>query len=85
MTCKELIMYILQNNLENENIVKNGVFAWMIDEKQAAARFGVGVSTIRTWYNTHFIEGFQIGESLYFLGNITDPRKYNKIEESKHS
>ena len=33
MTGKELILYILENDLENEDIIKDGVFIWLMDEK----------------------------------------------------
>ena len=49
MTGKELILYILQNNLENEVVIKDGVFVWLMNEEEAAAKFGVGVATIKAW------------------------------------
>ena len=33
MTGKELILYILENDLENEDVIKDGVFIWLMDEK----------------------------------------------------
>lgn len=30
MTGKELILYILQNNLENEVVIKDGIFIWLM-------------------------------------------------------
>lgn len=47
MTGKELILYILENDLENEDVIKDGVFIWLMDEKEAAVKFDVGVATIR--------------------------------------
>lgn len=49
MTGRELILYILQNNLENEVIIKDGLFVELLNEQEAAAKFNVGVATIRTW------------------------------------
>lgn len=74
MTGKELILYILENNLENEDIIKDGVFIWLMDEKEAAVKFDVGVATIRTWYVCGQIDGTKIGDHLYFLRNVKDPR-----------
>ena len=31
MTGKELILYILENDLENEDVIKDGVFIWLMD------------------------------------------------------
>lgn len=78
MTGKELILYILQNNLENEIVVRDGVFIWLMDENEAAVKFGVGLATIRAWYACGMLNGTKIGERLYFLRNINDPRKKDK-------
>lgn len=74
MTGKELILYILENDLENEDIIKDGVFIWLMDEKEAAVKFDVGVATIRAWYVCGRIDGTKIGDHLYFLRNVKDPR-----------
>jgi hypothetical protein len=80
MTGKELIVYILENNLENEVVIKGGVFIWFMDEEEAAVKFNVGVSTIRAWYVCGMISGTEIGDRLYFLRNVGDPRKDDKHE-----
>lgn len=74
MTGKELIMYILQNNLENEVVIENGMFVLM-SEEEAAIRFDVGISTIKAWYTCGMLSGTKIGDRLYFLRNVGDPRK----------
>lgn len=80
MTGKELILYILQHDLENEIVIKDGIFVWLMDEEEAAAKFNVGVSTIRAWYICRMLSGTKIGDRLYFLRNIGDPRKDDKHE-----
>ena len=74
MTGKELILYILQNNLEDTIVMKDGFFVGFMTEEEAAVKFGVGVETIRAWYNCRWINGTQIGDSLYFLKDVADPR-----------
>lgn len=74
MTGKELILYILQNNLENEIVLQDGFFIGFMTEGEAAVKFGVGVETIRTWYRIEKLKGIQIGDSLYFLKDVADPR-----------
>lgn len=49
VTGRELILYILQNNLENEIIVEDKLFIALLNEKEAAVRFNVGVATIKAW------------------------------------
>ena len=80
MTGKELIIYILQNNLENEVVIKDGLFVWLMDENEAAVKFEVGVATIKAWYMCGFLSGTKIGEHLYFLRTVNDPRKDDKHE-----
>ena len=75
MTGKELIIYILQNDLENEVVVKDGIFVWLMNEEEAAVKFGVGISTIKAWYACGMLSGTKINNHLYFLRNISDPRK----------
>ena len=75
MTGKDLILYILQNDLENEIVIKDGIFICFMDEKEAAVKFGVGIATIEAWYMCGMLDGTKIGDHLYFLRNATDPRK----------
>lgn len=74
MTGKELILYILQNNLENTVVLKDGFFIGFMTEEEAAVKFDVGVETVRAWYHCKMLNGTQIGDSLYFLKDVADPR-----------
>lgn len=74
MTGKELILYILQNNLEDTVVLKDGFFIGFMTEEEAAVKFGVGVANIRAWYYCDMLKGTQIGDSLYFLKDVADPR-----------
>ncbi len=75
MTGRDLIIYILQHNLEDQEVVKDGVFIGFMSENEAAVKFGVAASTIRTWYIIGKLDGVKIGESLFFLRDVADPRK----------
>jgi hypothetical protein len=75
MTGRDLILFILENKLENELVVKDGIFIWLMDEEEAAVKFGVGVSTIKTWYTLNKLDGFKIKDRLYFLRTVKDPRE----------
>lgn len=70
MTGRDLIIFIMQNNLEDKVIID------LMSESEAAAKFDVGVSTIRVWYDYGYITGgLDIGGTLYLLKDIPDPRK----------
>lgn len=75
MTGKDLIIYILQHDLENEEVFKDGVFTIFMTEEEIAVKFGVGPATIRTMYAMGLIDGFMIGDSIYFLRNVINPIK----------
>lgn len=75
MTGKDLIIYILQNNLENKEIFKDGVFVGLMTEEEAASKFGVGLATINIWHKFGNLKGIKIGNSLYFPKDAKDPRK----------
>lgn len=65
MTCKELIAYILANNLENEPVFKDGRFVGFITAAEAAEKLDVGMSTICVWVSQKRLEGFVFGDVLY--------------------
>lgn len=75
MTGRELMLYILENNLEDAVVIKDGVFIGFMTEEEAAIKFNVGVATIKAWYACGKIKGSKIGDRLYFLRNVSDPRK----------
>lgn len=74
MTGRDLIIYILKNNLEDKDIFKDGVFVGLMTVEEAAVKFGVGPATIMLWYVTDMLAGFKIGENVYFLKDAEDPR-----------
>lgn len=80
MTGRDLILYILENKLEDEIVIKDGIFVWLMDEEETAVKFGVGVAQVRAWYITGMLDGTKIGDRLYFLRNVRDPRKDDQNE-----
>lgn len=75
MTGRDLILYILENKLEDEPVVKNGVFIGFMSDEEAAAKFDVGVSTIRVYNTLKMLDGIEINGRLYFLRNAKNPRE----------
>lgn len=69
MTGKDLIIYILSNNLENEPIFIDKGFMNLISESVAASKFGVGLTTIKIWYELGMIQGVKVGDEIYILPN----------------
>lgn len=73
MTGRELIVYILQNNLEDEPVFKDGKFIGFITDKEAAAKESVGPATIRQYVRMGIIHGaVKIGDEWYIPANFAD-------------
>lgn len=69
MTGRDLIIYILQNGLEDEPVYKDGKIIGFIGEVEAAVKFGVTTATIRVWVSMGMLDGVVIGDSVYIPTN----------------
>lgn len=67
MTGRDLILYILQNNLEDEPVVKDGKFIGLLSTDEVAIEFRVGRATVKTWVEIELLDGVKIGNELYIL------------------
>lgn len=75
MTGRELIVFIVQNKLEDKVMLE------LMSEAEAAAKFDVGVATIRVWYDYGYITGgLDIGGALYLLKDTPDPRNRKDVK-----
>lgn len=74
MTGKDLIIYILQNNLEDEPIVKDGKFIGLLTDVEFATRLNVGVATVHTMIKLGTIDSVQIGGSIYIFDKFHELR-----------
>lgn len=55
MTGRDLIIYILQNNLENEPVFKDGKLLGFKTINEIASENDVGNETVRTWIHLDMI------------------------------
>ena len=76
MLGRELIIYILQNGLEDKDVFADGTFLDLMTVKETAAKFGVGVFTVLVWYHEGYIRGITIGDSVYIFRDTKDPREH---------
>lgn len=65
MTGRDLIIYILQNNLEDTPFYEDGKLLGFMTETEAAVKFNVGIASIWAWYHLNQIDGVIIGDRLY--------------------
>ena len=80
MTGRELILYILENNLEDEPIFKDGRFLEFISSEEAAIELGVGVETINVLVTLKQIPGIVMGNILYIPKDFKEKYKRGKHE-----
>lgn len=80
MTGRDLIVYILENNLEDEEIFKDGKLNGFLTREEAAAKLHVGPTTLLWWYELNYIKGFFLSGELYFPKDIKDPRNQRRTE-----
>lgn len=70
MKGRDLIIYILENNLEDQEVFANGELLGFMSIEMAALKFEVGTSTIRTWIKLDIIPYIKIGDKYYIPANI---------------
>lgn len=71
MTGRELIVYILENHLEDEPVFKDGTFVGFIPVNEAAAKMGVGSATIFALTGQEKLDYIVVGGKHY----ISDIKK----------
>ena len=74
MTGKELIIYILMNDLEDAPVFEDGQFIGFMTAEEAAAEFEVGVATIRIWVNEGLLRGIRIDDKIFIPRNSENPK-----------
>ena len=72
MTGKEMILYILENNLEDSEIFKDGRFLDFLTVSEAAVKFNVGEATAKTWLEPRLLDGLQTGK-VYYIPRTSEP------------
>lgn len=73
MTGRELILYILENRLEDEPVFKNGAFVGFMTVTQAAEKMDVGLATIFAWNTMGKLEGVLLRGGIYIPVTAKSP------------
>ena len=77
MTGRELIIYILENHLEEKEVFDSmtGDILGLMTVEQAALKFGVGWATIRVWINEGSLDAIRLGDVIFIPANSKNPKK----------
>ena len=81
MTGRDLIIYILANNLENEFVFKDGKFIGFVTVQEAAAKMNVGDATIYAWITQGWLNCVVIGGTIYIPADFKAPQVFNDRKE----
>lgn len=60
MTGRDLIIYILENHLEDEELFKDGKIPGLLTYEEAAVKFGVEKERIIAWAKLGYLKSFKI-------------------------
>lgn len=69
MTCRELIIYILSNHLEDEEVFKDGKLIGFMTSEEAAVKLDVGNGSIEALRSLGLLHGILIGNKTYIPAN----------------
>ena len=73
LTGRELIVYILENNLEDEQVFDNGRFLGFMSINEAAYIFSVGPSTVKMWVELGSLPSIKLGNEYFIPINAKKP------------
>lgn len=73
MTGRDLIVYILNNKLEDTPVFKDGELLGFITIAEAAEKCGVGESTVCVWIGQGYIDGIRIDNTIYVPADFKSP------------
>ena len=69
MTGKELIIYILINDLLDKPVIDGDKIIGFMTEEEAAIQYNVGNATIRAWVDCGILTGYSLGGKLFIADN----------------
>lgn len=69
MTGRDLILYILENNLENESVYKDGKLLGFISVEEYAVQKCVGIATVLVWIDEKRLPCIRIANKIFIPAN----------------
>ena len=74
MNGRELIVYILENGLEDEPMIKDGVLVGFMTHAQAASKFDVGTATVEVWLSLGLLDYIDLNDRVMIPVNTEKPK-----------
>lgn len=76
MLGRDLIIYILQNNLEDADVFNEDFFKHFPTIESVSVRCNVGPATVKAWVDAGYLSGFKINGQVYIF-----PDSLNSLTE----
>ena len=73
MTGRDLILYILANNLEDKPVFENGRFIGFVTTSDVAVEKNVGLATVHAWIHQGRLDSIAVREGIYIPANYKAP------------
>lgn len=70
MTGRDLILYIVENHLENEEIFKDGKFIGFLTVSEVAQYYCVGNATVQAWIKEKMVDSVLIAGGVYLPATL---------------
>lgn len=72
MKGRDLIIYILENGLENEEVMSEKFLSFMPTIESVAVAFNVGTATVQAWLDNDCLEGIESHGQIYIFPSSLD-------------
>lgn len=79
MTGRDLILYILANNLEDEPVFDKGKFIGFVTVSDVAKQTNVGLATVHAWIHQDRLSSVVVNEGIYIPANYESPMCCTKV------
>lgn len=73
MTGRDLILYILANNLEDRPVFEHGKFIGFVTASDVAIEKNVGLATVHAWIHQGRLDSVAVREGIYIPANFKSP------------
>ena len=73
MTGRDLILYILQNGLEDRPVFEDGKFIGFKTAYEVAEELSVGIATVDAWCKLDMLPNVRFGTAYLIPGNYKSP------------
>lgn len=80
MTGRDLIIYILENGLEDEELLSNSLKPLFMTVEQAAVKWECGPATVKAMVDMRRVKGIKLGNEYFVFAMEPNPFKNERAD-----